>query len=461
MTFDVSVVLAVLAVAAFAGPLIGELLGVPGAVVELVIGLGLTVVVPARLASSHGVIATLGQMGFLVLMFLVGLEFDLRQIWRTSRGNLLMGVGLFAVSLGLSSLVIGHLASASSLWVLAGAATSIGVTVPILHVHGWMGERYANDVLMVGAVAEIVYLLALNALSVASGHDSLVTTSLLGARAVVLIIFTIATVSLLHRARRRVPHHFHRWFLRDDPIEVGLRGTFALLFVVVVVAGLDHIPTVLGALLAGVIFRAVMGNAKAITSRLTSLANSFFIPLFFLTVGLQTRLHSDVVGLVPILALVLATISVPRLVLAPYLRWRGYRWRLAFAGSTSLMAPLTLLIATAEIGRSSGLLSTRNAGALIVTAAASAIIFPIVTKRLLPYRDHERAEESASTSATPDAASRDATTRAAPSSSTPPGAAPVRARGTGRAAPPHPELGTGDPAPSSGTCDAPLGDALQ
>ncbi len=405
MTFDISVVLAVLAVAAFAGPLIGELVGVPGAVVELVTGLALTTVVPARLTSSHGVIATLGQMGFLVLMFLVGLEFDLRQIWRASRGNLIMGVGLFAASLGLSSLVIGHLAGASSLWVLAGAATSVGVTVPVLHVHGWMGERFANDVLMVGAIAEIAYLLALNALSVASGHDSLVTTALLGARAVVLIVFAIVTVSLLHRARRRIPHHFHRWFLRDDPIEVGLRGTFALLFVVVAVVGLDHIPTVLGALLAGVIFRAVMGNARAITSRLTSLANSLFIPLFFLTVGLQTRLHSDVVSLVPMLALVLATISVPRLILAPYLRWRGYRWRLSLAGSTSLMAPLTLLIATAEIGRSSGLLSARNVGALVVTAAASAIIFPTVTKRLLPYRDDERVEPPASTGTPADGAS--------------------------------------------------------
>jgi CPA2 family monovalent cation:H+ antiporter-2 len=397
MTFDVSVVLAILAVAAFAGPLIGELLGVPGAVVELVMGLGLAIVVPARLTSSQSVIATLGQMGFLILMFLVGLEFDLRQIWRASRDNLVAGVGLFGVSLGLSSLLIGHLAGASSLWVLAGAATSVGVTVPVLHVHGWMGGRYASDVLMVGAVAEIVYLLALNALSVANGHDSLITTALLGARAVVLIVFTIVAVTLLHRARRRVPHHFHRWFLRDDPIEVGLRGTFALLFVVVAVVGLDHIPTVLGALLAGVIFRAVMGNAKAITSRLTSLANSFFIPLFFLTVGLQTHLHSNVVGLVPIIALVLATISVPRLILAPYMRWRGYRWRLALAASTSLMAPLTLLIATAEIGRTSGLLGARTAGALIVTAATSAIIFPIVTKRLLPYHDNERLEQPAPT----------------------------------------------------------------
>jgi Kef-type K+ transport system membrane component KefB len=101
---------------------------------------------------------------------------------------------------------------------------------------------------------------------------------------------------------------------------------------------------------------------------------------------LQTPLRSDVLGLVPIIAAILVVISVPRLAVAPYLHHRGYPWRLAFAGSTALMAPLTLLIATAEIGRSSGLLGPRNYGALVVTAAMSAILFPVVTKRLLPYR---------------------------------------------------------------------------
>ncbi len=394
MTFSVSVLLAVLAVAAFTGPLIGEIVGVPGAVVELVIGIALAFVVPKSLTASDGVAATLGEMGFLILMFLVGLEFDFRQIWRASRSNLVFGAGLFAISLGASELLIGHLAGASTMWVLAGAATSVGVTVPILHVHGWMGEPFANDVLMVGSGAEIFFLVALNAISVASRHDSLATTVLLGSRTILLIGFVLVALSLLSRARRRAPHHFHRWFLRNDPVEVGLRGTFALLFVVVAFAGLDHIPTVLGALLAGVIFRAVMGNAKAITTRLTSLANSFFIPLFFLTVGLQTPLRSDVVGLIPIIAVVLVVISVPRLVVAPYLRRRGYSWRLALAGSTALMAPLTLLIATAEIGRTNGLLGPRNYGALVVTAALSAIIFPVITKRLLPYRAAESAKSS-------------------------------------------------------------------
>lgn len=379
-----SFVLALLSIAAFVGPLIGEIVSVPGAVVELVIGIGLSRVITPADYSKTSVISSLGELGFLILMFLVGTEIDFRQLMGAARSAVAMGLGLFAASLGLSALVLGHLGGASSIWVLAGAATSVGITVPVLYVQGWMGHRFGHDILLVGSVTEVVYLGALNILSVASRHDSVTTSALLGSRVAIFFIFAFTLVRLFQRSRSRVPRHFHRWFRRDDPIEVGLRGTFALLFVVVAFAGVIKIPTVLGALLAGVIFRGVIGNARAIIERLTSVANSFFIPLFFLTVGLQTPLHASVVSLLPLIGLILVVLSVSRLVVVPYLRARGHSWRLSLAGAAMLMAPLTLLVTTAEIGRSAGFLGPRNYSAIIFVAVLSSILFPVLARILLP-----------------------------------------------------------------------------
>ena len=376
--------MALLSIAAFVGPLIGEIVSVPGAVVELVIGIGLSRVITPADYSKTSVISSLGELGFLILMFLVGTEIDFRQLMGAARSAVAMGLGLFAASLGLSALVLGHLGGASSIWVLAGAATSVGITVPVLYVQGWMGHRFGHDILLVGSVTEVVYLGALNILSVASRHDSVTTSALLGSRVAIFFIFAFTLVRLFQRSRSRVPRHFHRWFRRDDPIEVGLRGTFALLFVVVAFAGVIKIPTVLGALLAGVIFRGVIGNARAIIERLTSVANSFFIPLFFLTVGLQTPLHASVVSLLPLIGLILVVLSVSRLVVVPYLRARGHSWRLSLAGAAMLMAPLTLLVTTAEIGRSAGFLGPRNYSAIIFVAVLSSILFPVLARILLP-----------------------------------------------------------------------------
>lgn len=386
MALNVGFVIAALCVAAFFAPLLAEVLGVPSAVVELLMGFGLSFLVPASALVPNGAISNLGGLGFLVLMFLVGLEIDLRDIWSGSKSSLFMGVGLFAVSLVASVFLMGHLAGASTIWILAGAATSVGVAAPVLYSHGWSGTRFGRDVLVVGSVAEILYLVVLTALSVANRHDSKTTTILLGVRTTLFIGFALVLVLTIRKIRSRAPRHFHRWFRRDDPIELGLRGAFAMLFVVVACAGVLHIPDVLGSLLAGIVFRIVIGNAKAVVERLTSVATSFFIPIFFLTVGLQTHVRAGVQGVLPTVGLVLCALSVSRLVLIPYLMKRGDSFRQGLAGSFLLMAPLTLLITTAEIGSSAGLIGPRNASALILTAAVSALIFPVAGKRLLAMK---------------------------------------------------------------------------
>jgi Kef-type K+ transport system membrane component KefB len=386
VTLSVGFVLAVLCAAGFFGPLIAEALNLPSAAVELVIGFGLSFLVPASALAKNGPISNLGALGFLILMFLVGTEFDLREIWNGSRSSVVMGVVLFTTSVAASFMFVGHLSGVASIWILAGAATSVGVAAPVLHSHGWNGSRFARDVLVVGSVAEILYLATLTALSVQARHGSGQTAVLLGVRATLLVVFAVTLVQGIRRLRARVPRHFHRWFRRDDPIELGLRGTFALLFVVVAFSSLVQIPNVLGSMLAGVIFRSVIGNAKAILERLSSVANSFFIPIFFLTVGLQTNLREGIAGLVPTMGVVLLALSASRLILVPFLKKRGHSMRQGFAGSFLLMAPLTLLITTAEIGETGGFLDPNNVSAMIVTATVSSLIFPAVGKRLLGFK---------------------------------------------------------------------------
>ena len=383
MSLSVGFVLAVLAVAAFAGPLLGEVLGVPGAVVEIVAGLALSTVIPAADWRTGSPVATLGSLGFYLLMFLVGAELSFGDIWREARSALLVGVALIALTLLVSALVMGRVAGASRLWVLSGAAVSIGIAAPVLHALGRDGSRTSRDVLVVGTVAETTYLVVLTALAVASHRSLSVATDLLVARAAALVIFAIVLVRVLRRVRQRTPHHFHRWFRRDDPVEVGLRGTFALLFVVIAFANLVHIPTVLGALLAGLLFRQVFGRARGIVERVSGVANAFFIPLFFLTVGLSTQVGRGVVSLLPTIGLLLVVLAVPRLTLIAYLRWRGHSGRDALGGALLLMAPLTVLITTAEIGSQAGLVGPRNAAAMVLAATISAVIYPALARRLL------------------------------------------------------------------------------
>ncbi|MGC8460264.1 MAG: cation:proton antiporter [Candidatus Dormibacteria bacterium] len=388
MTPLVGTALAVLAVAAFAAPLLAERVGIPGAVLELVVGLALGWVLPSSTYASGTFIASLGALGFIILMFLVGVELDLRSIWKGSKRSIVAGVLLFVVSLATSQFLLGSVLNASPFWVLCGAATSVGITAPVLYSQGILNSSFAKEVLLVGSVAEFSYIIALNFVAASANHSLHTVAVIVGLRTSALVLLAVAVAVVIRKLRTRIPHHFQRFFRRDDPIELGLRGTFALMFFIVAGTSFIKIPDVLGALMAGIIFRTVMGNAKAIVERLTSVANSFFIPLFFLSVGLQTPLHLSLIALLPLVGLVLVVLFLPRLLLIPFLMWRGNSLRLSASGSMLLMAPLTLLITTAELGRSAGILSVQTGAAMIVTATLSALVFPVVGKKLLPEAEH-------------------------------------------------------------------------
>ena len=389
MTAAVGLTLAVLTVGAFVAPLVAERTGVPGPVLELIVGLALGFVLPASTTARGTFIGTLGSLGFLILMFLVGVEFDLRRIWHSSRAALAVGLGLFGLSLAISDLVLGRGLNASALWVVSGAATSVGITVPVLYTQGWLKSRFAQEAILIGTVAEFCYVVLLNVMSVAPTRGLNSTILLATARTLAAVAAALALGYAVRRARSATPHHFRRWYRRDDPIEVGLRGTFALLFLLVAASAVVHIALAMGAVLAGIVFRNVIGEPRALIERLTSVANSFFIPLFFLTVGVQTPLRLSLVVLAPLVGAAILVQSVPRLVLVGYFTWRKIPLREGLAGSLLLMAPLTMLVTTAEIGERTGRLGPHNSAAMIVTAALSALVFPVAERRLLLSRAGE------------------------------------------------------------------------
>ena len=212
MTPLVGTALAVLAVSAFAAPLLAERIGIPGAVLELVVGLALGWVLPASTYASGTFIASLGALGFIILMFLVGVELDLRSIWKGSKTSIVAGVLLFAVSLAASQLLLGSVLNASPFWVLCGAATSVGITAPVLYSQGILSSPFAKEVLLVGSVAEFIYIVALNFVAVSVGHSLHTVAFTVGARTAALVLLTVAVAVVIRRLRTHIPPPFPAFF---------------------------------------------------------------------------------------------------------------------------------------------------------------------------------------------------------------------------------------------------------
>ena len=73
----------------------------------------------------------------------------------------------------------------------------------------------------------------------------------------------------------------------NDPEEMGIRSSIALMLTLVGVAVLFDIEYILGAFLAGTLFAFTFPNRGSLENSLKGFSYGFLIPIFFINIGLN------------------------------------------------------------------------------------------------------------------------------------------------------------------------------
>jgi Kef-type K+ transport system membrane component KefB len=193
------------------------------------------------------------------------------------------------------------------------------------------------------------------------------------------------TLVLLRRTAWWYPERFERLFRADDPAEMGIRATLALLFVMVGLSALLEIEAILGAFLAGAVFTFVFREPGQLEEQLNGFSFGFFIPVFFINVGIEFPLEElgdfEVLGqAVALIGVAFAIKIIPALLLV----LRRFSLREAVAAGVLLAGQLSVIIALADLGLDLGLLSSGLRAGAIMLVAVSAIISPIGFRFLAP-----------------------------------------------------------------------------
>lgn len=373
---------------AFSLPILARWMRVPSVVVEIVYGL---IVGPSVLglvaidAASEGFIFVLAEIGLLLLMFLAGFEIDFGRLEGEGRGPMMVGVlYFFAVSaaawvgfsfVGLAS-VEQHL-----FMTLLVAAASLGIIVPALRSAGTLATRQGQVTLVVGAIAEFAAATGLVLLGVWVQYGY-------GLRLLAVPMF-VAVVTIALFAMRRVawwyPNQAERLFESEDPDEMGIRASLALLFVFVGLSLALGIEPILGAFFAGAAFAFVFRNPGALETRLSGIAFGFFVPVFFISVGIRFPL--DTLGDPDVLATAAAVIVVAivaKLVPSPLLVVRRLSVREAVGSGVLLSGQLSVTIALAEFGVQLGILDEGLEAGAILLVGVTAVGVPLVYRLFAP-----------------------------------------------------------------------------
>jgi Kef-type K+ transport system membrane component KefB len=382
--------LLIIAAAALGLPPLAVRLRLPAVVLEILFGIMVGPVL--GLVHADELIQALGELGFLLLLFLAGFEIDLRLFERSGLRPILRGGLLFILTLALAvgSALLVHVGTFVALVL---ATTSVGLVVPTLRSGRSLGTPLGQDILMAALIADFATLVVVSAaaLVIRVGPDPRLLAFPLFLGVVVL------SFGALRAAAWWWPDRFSRFFQSRDPDALGVRFAMAMVLGYAGIAATFGIEPVLGAFLAGVGVATVFRHRGELDHTLDGLAYGFLIPVFFIGVGLGFSLTAfqdpAALGFVAVLVVIAFAVKV-----VPAFAVLGGRHgaRGAVAAGMLLSARLSLIIVVARIGVELGVIAPSLEAQIILLAALSATFAPLGYRLLVgPARQPASADLAA------------------------------------------------------------------
>ena len=366
-------------------PFVAKALRLPTPPVEIVLG---TLLTSAGLLHDNPYFELIAEVGFLYLMFLAGMEVNLKEIGSSSR-TLIRQALLFVLSLGGLALGAGLLLELNPIVIVSLPLISIGMLASLSKIYG-RKERWLNLAIIVGVLGEIASIAALTVLDAAStvgfGWELVFKVGYL----VLFIAAIYLAYHLLHLLFWWFPELKKKLMPQADASDQDIRLAMALFFLMITVMLLLHLELALGAFIAGVAISAFFHHEKALEEKMSSLGFGFLVPLFFIHVGVSFDLPSIRIPGVLSGALEITALMIGIRILAAFhlRRLSGDFDALTIAFALSM--PLTLLIAVATIGYTTNNISLITYYKLILASLFEVLIAMTALKVLGIYRERRR-----------------------------------------------------------------------
>ena len=382
------VALALILVAAKLGGYISLRLGLPAVLGELVAGLllGPTALDLLHLFPSESlgeIIGHLAELGVVVLMFLAGLETDVADLNRVRLTAILSGtLGvvvpiLMAVPVGLA---FGLTMEVSIFLGLVLAATSVSISARTLMELGALRRREGFSILGAAVVDDVLAILALSvfiAVAVGGGDGAGAgVESVLFIFARILIYFAVAVAVgyfLLPRLTR---------WIADLPIAEGL-SSFSLVVMLVFAWSAEAgggVAMITGAFLAGLLFTRTEARTQ-IEERVSVLAYSFLVPIFFINIGLTANMRAfDADAVLLLVALTIIAVASKIIGCGGGARLSGLSWLESLRVGTGMISRGEVGLIIASLGVSSQIVDNELFSVFVVVVLISTLVTPLLLK---------------------------------------------------------------------------------
>lgn len=390
--------LVIVVLAAFLTPIIVNRLNInflPVVVAEILMGIviGNSFL---NIVERDSILNILSTLGFIFLMFLSGLEIDFKAFKKDKRarqgqnddessipGHLNLALTVFAFIMIISILLayvfkwLG-LVDDVLLMVIIISTISLGVVVPTLKEMNIMRTTIGQFILLVAVLADLVTMILLTVYGAINGQGGS-TIWLIG----ILVVFTAISYILGVQFKRMS----FLQKLMDGTTQIGIRAVFALIILLVALAEGVGAENILGAFLAGVVV-SLLNPDEEMDEKLDSFGYGFFIPIFFIMVGVDLNIPSLIKEpkLLIIIPILIVAFIISKLIPVMFIR-RWFDMKTTIASAFLLTSTLSLVIAAAKISERLNAISAETSGILILSAVITCVFVPIIFKKLFPVPD--------------------------------------------------------------------------
>ncbi len=369
-------------------PYIAKFLRLPTTPVEIIMG---SIVAYLGLISHNEYFELIAEVGFLYLMFLAGMEVDLKQITQSPKVVIRKSI-FFLMFLVMFSVVFGFIFDLHAIVIISMPLISIGLLASLSKTYG-KEESWIRLAFIAGVLGEVVSIAALTI------FDAAITTGF-NIDLIIKLFYLVLFISVIYALYKMLLLLFW-WFPELKSILVpkidtsaqDIRLSMALFFILIAVMLALELELALGAFIAGIAISAFFHHEKQLEEKMSSLGFGFLVPLFFLHVGASFDLRAlPLEGVVSGALLITTLMLVSRLLAAIVLRSiSGSRDALLIGLSLSM--PLTLLVAVATIGYDTKLLDLLTYYQLILASIFEVLISMTIIKILQSRKLQETQEE--------------------------------------------------------------------
>ena len=368
-------------------PFVSKFLRLPVPAVEIVLG---SIVAYFGFIGHNQHFDLIAEVGFLYLMFLAGMEVDLKQIIKSPRSAIQKSM-LFLLIMTMFSIFFGFIFSLNTIVIISMPLISIGLLATLSKIYG-KEQSWMQLAFIAGVLGEILSIAALTIFDAASATGFNIDLIIKIGYLLSFIVVIYMLYRILHLLFWWLPELKSILVPKADTSSQDIRLSMALFFILIAIMLSLDLELALGAFIAGIAISAFFHHEKALEEKMSSLGFGFLVPLFFLHVGASFDINAlPLEGVVSGALLITVLMIASRLFAAIALRGISSSKDALLVG-LSLSMPLTLLVAVATIGYETKLLDLLTYYQLVL-ASIFEILISMTTIKILQNKQKIETED--------------------------------------------------------------------